>query len=219
MPVSKIEIEDIINNSQKILVGIGEEFSNEQISYESSYVYQIFEEKRKKESNEVDWMLDTIKNHYINSEMSIDQLQTGQAYKELLNKIKHKDYFIINMNPDGLLKKIGFNEEKIVNPCGIHNLYQCSDNCNNKIIDADEIDKELIQMICDEQIKLGEIKRPRCKQCGEILVYNRVENSNYCEEGYLDRWKKYTEWTSQTLNQDGLLKRLRLLIIKHILLE
>lgn len=204
MSVSKEDIVNMIKESKKILIGIGEEFSNEDNSYQSSFVYQIFKKKKEKEleDDKVDWMIETIKNYYINSEINIEHVQTGQAYKELLNIIQDKDYFIVNMNTDGLLRKIGFNDEKIVYPCGRYNLYQCSNNCNNMVLDADEIDKEIIQMICDEQIKLDEIIRPRCKHCGEPLVYNRVENSKYCEEGYLDRWKKYTEWTSQTLNQE-----------------
>ncbi|KAB1440184.1 hypothetical protein [Candidatus Galacturonibacter soehngenii] len=204
MSASKEDIVNRIKESKKILIGIGEEFSNKDISYQSSNVYQIFKEKKEKEleDDKVDWMIETIKNYYIHSEIGIDHLQTGQAYRELFNIIQDKDYFIVNMNTDGLLEKVGFNHEKIVYPCGRHNQYQCCNNCNNKVVDADEIDKEIIALICDKQVKLRDIKQPRCIQCGENLVYNSVQNSNYCEEGYLEQWKRYTEWTSLTLNQE-----------------
>lgn len=204
MSTSKKDIENLVNASKKILIGIGEEFSSEAITYESSNAFKIFKEKRIKEKNndEVDWMLATIKNNYFKNEINIEDLQIGKAYRELFNLVKEKDYFIVNMNADGLLDKVGFIDQNIVNPCGTHTLYQCRNNCCNKVIDADPIDEVLIQMICDDQSMLAEIIRPKCKKCGETLVYNTVENSNYCEEGYLDRWKNYTQWSSHTLNQE-----------------
>lgn len=203
MTALKQEIFDIIRNSEKVLVGIGEEFSLKEFSHESSPTFQLFKEKREKdqEREKVGWMLEVIENNYLNSEISMDDLSSYKAYKELLSVLDNKDYFIVNMNTDRLLEKIGFAEDKIVHPCGNNALYQCKNNCSDEVENAVEIDNKIIESIYDKQLLLSQVERPVCKKCGEILVYNSVKNRNYCEAGYLSQWEKYTEWTSRTLNK------------------
>lgn len=207
MELSKNEIINLLQDSEKVLVGIGEEFSNKTIDYKLSPTYLAYKEKLNNQKlnneaidDEFGWLDELIDNYYINHEIKVNKLHTYQAYQELFHLLKNKDYFIINLNSDGLMEKAGF-QERVVYPCGSKSLYQCSHNCSDEVENAKDIDTDIIESIRDKNKKLSDIKRPVCKKCGQALVYNRVESDNYCEKGYLNDWKEYMEWTSRTLNK------------------
>ncbi|WP_099469927.1 hypothetical protein [Konateibacter massiliensis] len=202
MATSIQEIVELIQKADKVLIGIGKEFSCEKLDLSGNDVYQAyFGKKISKEYEETDWLLETIQKYYLASLDFKDDGRVLEAYKSLFDIVGDKDYYIVNMNGDVLLQRAGFSEEKVVYPCGNRMHYQCQNNCSDEVTSSESIDDELLSLIGSASVKLSEIKRPKCKKCGKNLVYNRVENKNYCETGYLDKWKEYTEWTARTLNK------------------
>lgn len=197
------EIEKLIENSDKILIGIGEEFSCNKIDLKGSKVYQEYLGKLEDEEDtqKAAWLIEPIKKHYINFELDLEESSVFKAYKRLFKLMKEKDYFIVSMNSDSLLETAGFLTDRLVYPCGKQMLYQCSKNCTNQVWRNEDIDKSIIQQIMDRNVKLSNIERPVCKNCGEDTVYNEVGKQSYCETGYLSQWEKYTDWTAHTLNQ------------------
>ena len=103
----------------------------------------------------IEWLVEYIRNYYINNELELETYNVFLAYKELFNVVKDKDYYIVNMNTDDLLEKVGFTNNRIVSPCGNKNKYQCVDNCCNIVWSNSDIEKNLIQQILDEKIKLS----------------------------------------------------------------
>lgn len=197
------KIENILQDSDKILIGLGEEFTSDKIQLSNSTIYNNYLEKRTNEkgSDEVEWLIEYIRNYYINNEVDLEQLNIFQAYKELFRMVKDKDYYIISLNTDGLLEKVGFSSDRIVHPCGFRNNFQCANNCSNEVWQNVDIENNIIQKILDKNIKLSQIKTPICEKCGELAQYNVIEKSNYSENGYLDKWSNYLEWTALTLNK------------------
>jgi NAD-dependent SIR2 family protein deacetylase len=204
MTVSLNEISELIQSSQKVLIGIGEEFSCNEIEISNSEVYKLYSKKKAAENEEidVDWMIEPIRKNFLDSELEKEKLRTYKALENLFELVREKDYYIVSMNYDSILEKVGFNTSRIVYPCGSRKNYQCSKNCSNEVLDSKEIDDTIIEEILEQNIKLSKVNRPVCDKCGNVLVYNTVNSDNYCEAGYLDKWKVYTEWIATTLNKD-----------------
>lgn len=199
----KQKTEKAIQDSNKILIGLGDEFSCDKIELSKSRVYQQYLLKKESENSEnVEWMLEYIRNYYLNSEIKLEELNIFKAYKKLFEQVKNKDYYIVSMNSDLLLEKAGFSKEKIVYPCGNRRHMQCVNNCSNEIWNSADIELKIVQKILDDNMKLNEIEKPVCEKCKEAAQYNLIGKGNYSETGYLDGWAKYMEWTSKTLNQN-----------------
>ncbi len=108
--------------------------------------------------------------------------EVAQGYLSLYELIKDKDYFMVTTVTDGEILKQPFDSQRIVAPCGNVTWKQCENACTRDIWED------------------GEIKDGRCPYCGAALVPNISSCENYIEEGYLLRWKAYTEWLAGTLN-------------------
>lgn len=199
--VNELIIEKI-NSAEKLLVGIGKEFSFDKIDISEFEEYKIYKEKCEKEELETEaWILDIIRGYYINNVLELGGNEIFKAYEKLYNMIKDKDYYIVSTNYDNIIENAGFKKEKIVYPCGSKNQMQCIDKCCDKLWSARDIESDIINTVIDKNTKLKDIKKPVCSNCGREAVYNIVSNKNYLETGYIDKWDKYLKWTSMTLNK------------------
>lgn len=191
-----------LENAEKILVGIGKEFSFDKIDMSDFEAYKIYKEKCGKEGLEAEeWIIDIIRSYYINNVLKIDTNEIFKAYQKLYNMIKDKDYYIVSTNYDNIIEKAGFDKEKIVFPCGSKSQMQCLNKCCDELWGAQDIESDIVNAIISKNIEISDIKRPVCPKCGKEAVYNVVSNKNYLEAGYIDKWEKYLKWTSMTLNK------------------
>jgi NAD-dependent SIR2 family protein deacetylase len=197
------KLEQIIQNADKVLIGIGEEFSCEKISLTNSDLYKCYQSKlqSEKDLHSSEWMLEFIKNYHIRYEMNTEQLDIAKSYQKVLDLVRSKDYYVNSMNSDSLLEKVGFIKERIVYPCGNKSKLQCIDNCSNEVWDGLDIEEEIVKQIFDGQIKPNDIQKPVCPKCGKLVQHNLLSNPKYSEEGYLSDWKRYLDWTASTLNK------------------
>ena len=60
-------------------------------------------------------------------------------YKELLELLKNKEYFVITTNVDGQFEIAGFEKEKIVAVQGDYIFLQCENACHNKLYNNKDI--------------------------------------------------------------------------------
>ena len=112
-----------------------------------------------------------------------------EAYANLYELVKDKDYFIITMATDALIfeTELGSQTEtavtdrlfpvqekpkdkriqRIVAPCGNETWKQCSAGCTKDIWEPDEVPSGI------------------CPHCGAPLTGNTIEAHPYIEEGYL----------------------------------
>lgn len=187
--------------SQRLLIGLGEEWKMRRISETAS-----IEEMQKA--------------HQYNDRIL-------RAYEALYRLVKDKDYFIVTMATDAKIydtllgsdrefavseedqekesvpcsadektmelmdrlfpkkeKKKDTRRERIVAPCGNETWRQCSLSCTKDIWEPGEVPDDI------------------CPHCGAPLTGNTVEAQKYIEEGYLPQWRKYTQWLSRTLNKE-----------------
>lgn len=132
------------------------------------------------------------KNKYLKDSKALE------ALKELSEILQGKNYFIVTTCTNSILKNIGFNEERIVSPCGNIELKQCINGC-----------EESLHMLTEEDIEkmnsdVAQGLEPDfgiCHVCGNAMVLNNVYASKYNETGYLNDWTRYTKWLQGTLNK------------------
>ncbi len=195
------ELVDEIAKADKVLIGIGEEFSldkNEILENDEGYLFvKNLLKEDEVTASDVKILEDVLKKKYFSDDSNCENSSIYNAYKKLYNVIADKDYFVVTMNSDDLLEKSGFDGSKIVKPCGNWNMLQCATNCSNEVIDNTQIYKRLNIKIENKE----KIQMPVCEKCGEKLVLNKVGVENYCENGYGSQWEKYMKWLSMTINR------------------
>lgn len=105
-------------------------------------------------------------------------------YQKVTQLLSGKNYFIVSLCTDGVIRKQGLDDTRIVEPCGNYTYLQCSEKCSVDLYDA-------------------ESGMNICPKCGKPLVFNRLEETGaqYVEEGYLENWKTYTKWLQGTVNR------------------
>lgn len=192
----------IIEDSDMVLIGIGEEFEEGIQFLESSNTYKIFKKKLEAESLEEEnyiWMYPYLLKRALEEEEI--QNRVKEAYHVLLRMLEHKNYFIVTMNMDDMIHQIGFQSDRIVAPFGNYHIYQCENGCDDKIWEDRDGISAMIDSIVGEHVLLKDVKQPICPVCGAKVVFNTINSNRYLEQGYLDNWKKYTMWLQGTLNK------------------
>lgn len=206
-------IKSKIEEAECILVGCGLDFERTQ-SLAEEEIYKplatiningkskLQEELQDEEA--VNWIHQILVNYY-------NKQNTLQAYSNLHELIKDKNYFVLSLNTSELIMQSGLDQSKIVMPCGNEGLFQCSKSCTHDVQSNKDYVENFIGQLPKiiEAVKSGEsIKAylPYCKECKEPLNFNvRAMVDNYVEEGYLPQWQNYMQWLSRTLNRKFLL--------------
>lgn len=189
------KLKQCIADSQCVLIGIGNEFKNDEIDKE---LLEIYMQKKKKEETDSDWMLSYMQSQGLNKEKSEKYLK---AYQQIYELVKDKNYFVVTLNEDDLIFQSPFDSQKITAPCGSYHRLQCSNGCEESLMDAEEVTAQIVDKLKDQTLSLSQIVPPICKKCGQRLVLNVVEEENYMEQGYIESWKKYRMWLTGTLNK------------------
>lgn len=186
-----------IKEAELVLVGIGGEM---QVKLQDLKNITNFNEKltllEKEERTE--WLIPFLIRYYLKREYHPEIIGAYQKLREIL---EDKNYFIVSLSSDDLIRDIGFKEERITLPCGGYEMMQCSKNCRGKLFSVDE---ELWKRICgwiEDRIPLDELEEPKCPDCGASLVMNQYGEPEYNEDGYLESWKWYTKWLQGTVNR------------------
>ena len=126
-----------------------------------------------------------------------------EAYHKLESLLQDKNYFIVTLCVDGMIRQVGLKDERIVEPCGSYYRLQCVDKCISAVTTPDEeLTKRITGMLQGTEGRQDiEKELPVCGECGRQMTFNTIEAENYAEEGYLDQWKIYTRWLQGTVNR------------------
>ncbi len=187
-----------INKAEKILVGLGEEFQFDWSSLLEDCRYQEIE-KEIGGRGEYIWIVPFLQKMVL-SESKQNKWQT--AYENLGKVLKEKDYFIVSLCMDDYIYKAGFDESRIVTPCGGFQKMQCDQNCCHVLSDIPGESYDAVIRYYRKEIPLEDLHEPVCDQCGSKLRFNQLGVTKYAEEGYLDSWERYTKWLQGTMNRD-----------------
>ncbi len=130
-----------------------------------------------------------------------------KLYKDLLEVVKNKEYFVITTNVDDQFYKAGFAKEKIFATQGSYKYIQCSKSCHNKLYDATNLVNEMIEKTSN--CKIPQKLVPRCPVCGEKMDVNVRKDANFVQD---DNWykqdKKYSEFLDYIKNKNVVLLEL-----------
>lgn len=219
------KIEDAIQESERILIGIGEEFSPQVPAWEGPDCLEPF-----------------YKNQYY--AQLPEEHEVLQAYRKLREEIGDRPYFVVTLNTDDLIYRAGFDREQVVAPCGSCGKLQCSEH----IVDADEIAEQVMEQYRAETVRMKALSRDDavqgestkaeritdascserkcvsenaplikleeeqaaqkilgryavCPKCGKMLAAHTIQTDGYLESGYLPQWEAYKKWLATTLNK------------------
>ena len=108
-----------------------------------------------------------------------------KLYQDILELVKDKNYFVITTNVDDQFYKAGFDKEKVFATQGSFRYIQCSKACHNKLYDATDLVKEMIEKTKDCKIPTELV--PVCPVCREKMEVNVRIDANFVQD---DNWYK-----------------------------
>lgn len=200
--MNRMDIEKLINESDMVLVGIGESLESGFSVLESSEIYKRFLRKLEQENlqeNDYEWVYP-----YLLEEAETDSPEAEKRnsfYKKLKKLLQDKNYFLITMNMDSMPEQTGFAKERVVKPFGNYELLQCDKACTKELWDGREEKERILRCLKSDTEKLAGLKKGVCPHCGGEAVFNNVNAGVYIEEGYIENWKHYTKWIEGTMNR------------------
>ena len=112
----------------------------------------------------------------------------NDTYKNLLNLVKDKDYFVITTNVDHQFQLNNFDKKRIFYTQGDYGLFQCSKPCHNKTYDNKELIYKMVEQQKNMEIPTGLI--PYCEKCGSPMTMNLRIDSTFVQD---DGWYKAHE--------------------------
>lgn len=101
-------------------------------------------------------------------------------YREVLELIKEKSYFVLTTNADHQFYKAGFGEDKIFATQGDYGYIQCLRGCHNKVYDDIRQMEQMHQARKDCLIPSHLV--PRCPVCGGPMTMNLRCDSHFVED-------------------------------------
>ena len=189
----KSNILNKINEADMVLIGIGEEFDDPR-SVNHIELYQ--QNKKQLQESKYAWVIPFMTQY----EFSNSKSRALDSLKQLKTYIDDKNYFIVTTSINDYILQCGFDEERIVTPCGNNTQKQCPNCCPDSLFKLSDQDKQHLKQTIQsnewESLNLG-----TCPICGTPNILNNIYSENYDERGYLLQWNVYTKWVQNTLNK------------------
>lgn len=188
------EFLDRLEQSDMILVGLGEEFDGtKRLRQQTGYGQGCACLKEEGLS----WLIP-----YWN-EYCLDRAgdcSIKNALEKLREVLKGKNHFAVSVSTNSQIADTGRN----VMPCGSILRKQCSAGCREVLRDRTEEDAEglarFFRELAEGRLQKEKLTLGICPECGAPLVLNNIYAENYNENGYLDQWNLYRKWLQGTLN-------------------
>ena len=198
MDIKWVELRKKIQEAELVLVGIGEECQYDWSALLQDGRYQEIEKETEGDERYA-WIVPFLQKMILRR--GRDE-RWDRAYQTLREMLFGKNYFIVSLCLDDYLYGAGFDESKIVSPCGGFRMMQCNKNCAGKLSDMPEKDYEAVLRYYMGEEALVSLEEPICELCGEKLRFNQLGVERYAQEGYLEQWNRYTKWMQGTVNKE-----------------
>lgn len=184
------EIKEKIAEADLVLIGIGEQLSVPTRMMESDEKYRVY-------------LTDDSKAEYFPYLQQIFIRENEKEYIDFYNRlfelIEEKNYYVLTTNADDVIYKSNIDAERIVAPCGSIHQFVC-ETCKKEI----ELFEEESVIRNQKYLEKKEIENfyvRRCPFCKKIMQPNIVSYDYYDENGYIDKWRRYTKWLQGTVNR------------------
>lgn len=208
----QISLKKLIDESDLVLIGIGEEFEAGYDFLKDTDIYKSFcrkIERYDEDEKNYRWMYPLMLAKGCGDIKDTENLLA--EYNKLAGLISDKDYFVITMNMDPVIFQSDFDNNRIVAPFGNYEKLQCDCNCNNKLYSAEAYIDGVCSLIDDENTAISSIRQEICDDCNGPMVCNTVNASKYNENGYMEQWSKYQDFLMKLVNKKVLLIELGVL--------
>ncbi|MDF2856639.1 MAG: Sir2 silent information regulator family NAD-dependent deacetylase [Neobacillus sp.] len=120
-----------------------------------------------------------------------------QLYKEILELVMLKKYFVISTNVESQFIKAGFPEEKVFEVQGDYSFLQCAKACHNKLYYNEKMVKGMVSQTNDCRVPSDLV--PRCPVCGGEMDVNLRHNDFFVQD---DEWynadKRYEQFLKES---------------------
>lgn len=185
-------IRNKIEEADLVLVGLGEELDLTRLVREDSWYLT------KTQSIKNGWIVPYVE------KLKIEQMAKERCavYQQLCSCLQEKNYFIVSICQDGVIKDAGIDKNRVVEPCGGYRKLQCSEKCSGELYEVPEKLLNQIKDFLNGKLAEADIDEPVCPVCGKPLVFNNIGAANYAEEGYLSQWMQYKKWLQGTVNKN-----------------
>ena len=207
-------LKEWLDGSEKILIGAGAGLSSAcGFSYSGRRFHENFADFESKfgfhdmysggfypfPSEEVKW---AYWSRFIN--LNRYACEVGEAYKNLFDLVRGRDYFVFTTNVDHQFQRAGFDKGRLFYTQGDYGLFQCSVPCHNSTYD----NKEQIQAMVAEQrdMKIPSSLIPRCPVCGALMTTNLRADDKFVEdEGWHAAAENYSAFVKSCAGKSTLL--------------
>lgn len=124
------------------------------------------------------------------------EVGVGKPYRDLLELVKKKDYFVLTTNVDHQFQMAGFDKERLFYTQGDYGLWQCSKPCHQKTYDNEKTVRQMV--LQQKEMKIPTELIPKCPVCGAPMTMNlRVDGTFVEDEGWHAAAGCYNEFIRQ----------------------
>ncbi len=117
----------------------------------------------------------------------------GKPYRDLLELVKDKDYFVITTNVDHQFQLAGFDKKRLFYTQGDYGLWQCSKPCHQKTYDNEEAVRQMVARQKDGKIPSQLV--PKCPVCGAPRAMNlRCDMTFVQDDGWYAASGRYEDF-------------------------
>lgn len=196
MKASIKEVQKFIEESELVLVGIGEEFERKLLLEKEPEYLEVCDYIRQAGK---EWAIPYVNTYWLRMRL---QDKVVAALRNLQSMLEGKNYFLVSTCMNGFLREAGFGEERVVEPCGSYRQIQCPDGCEGSLEPADEMLLRQIEEAINGVRSWEDLQCPRCVVCKKEKIFNNLYAENYLEQGYLPQWERYMKWLQGTIKRN-----------------
>jgi len=121
------------------------------------------------------------------------------VYRQLLDLVKDKDYFVLTTNVDHCFQKAGVDRERLFYTQGDYGLFQCSTPCHRRTYDNEETILKMVREQRNMRVPTGLL--PVCPKCGAPMTMNLRSDDTFVEDlGWNEAASRYVNFVQA---QDG----------------
>lgn len=120
----------------------------------------------------------------------------GDAYLDLAQILKGRNYFILTTNVDHLVQRAGLDKKRLFYTQGDFGLFQCSVPCRQETYDNKEVVEKMVREQKDMRIPSELI--PYCPHCGAPMTTNlRIDDRFVQDKGWHEAAARYEKFVAE----------------------
>ena len=104
----------------------------------------------------------------------------GQVYRDLLELVRDRDYFVLTTNVDHQFQRAGFDKQRLFYTQGDYGLFQCSKPCCQETFDNEAAVRAMHEATVGTATATELI--PRCPHCGAEMTTNLRCDDSFVED-------------------------------------